>query len=130
MSSLKGRKELENEWRQALKWMVQALSVCWGGQWARFRDVGPAALSSRYWAVSLLAGTKGKLQQEKQLAALIAPLSTPASEQHGGEGGFSLFHSPPLQSSARDFVVPLGVLCVLLGTIVSLCVPLPAGAFS
>lgn len=64
--------------------MVQALSVCWGEQWACFRDVGPAALSSRYWAVSLLAGTKGKLQQEKQLAALIALLSTPAFEPAWG----------------------------------------------
>lgn len=86
-SSLKRRKELENELGQALEWMVQALSVCWGEQWACSRDMGSATLSSRYWAVSLLAVTKGKLQQEKQLAALIAFLSTSDFEPAWGWRG-------------------------------------------
>lgn len=36
---------------------------------------------------------------------------------------------PRIAEPSQDFVVPLGVLCVLAGTIVSLCVPLPAGSF-
>lgn len=42
-----------------------------------------AVLSSRYWALSW-AVTKGKLQQEKQLAALITLLSMPAFESAWG----------------------------------------------
>lgn len=36
---------------------------------------------------------------------------------------------PHIAEPSQDFVVPLGVLCVLAGTIVSLCVLVPAGSF-